>query len=202
MTYTIRWQTRTGTGPSGQVDLPSDAAPGLTQANYPQAASDLTPNMSDLGGRPPRRQFWAQDLTERHELFHADERRRFGGQSVQNAQNWLNTQTVPNQAAVTVLLGQAWNNQVRAFLARVMANPGKEQRAYADGAATYTARADAIRQRGAANQYPSGTGSGGGSGAGGSGGGAGGSAGTSSTGGAGSSSGTGTGATPGPNPPP
>jgi hypothetical protein len=160
LTYTIQWETQSGTGPSGQQDVPSPTAAVLTQANYQQASSDLTPNMSDLGGRPPRQQFWAQDLTEQHERFHAAERRAFGGQAVRNAQSWLNRHTVANQAAVPLLLNQAWSNQVRAFIATAMANPGKEQRAYADGASAYTARATAIKQRGDSNQYSGGSGRG------------------------------------------
>ena len=71
--HPITWQVRSSTGPGGEVSIDSFMDPDLTAANYAAAASDLTPDMTDLNGRPPRNAFWAQDLTERHENFHADD---------------------------------------------------------------------------------------------------------------------------------
>lgn len=159
LVYEINWDTCHGVGPDGQVDIPDPAAAAIHAGNYTQVADDLTPDMSDLDGRPPRRNFWAQDLTERHERFHAEERRAFGQQGTTAAQAWLNRQTAGSTGEVTALLDIAWQNQIRAFINTSMANPGKEQRAYGDGAPAYRARADAVRARGAGGHYPAAPGS-------------------------------------------
>ncbi|WP_412062407.1 hypothetical protein [Rubrivirga sp. IMCC45206] len=49
---TITWQVRTGAGPGGETHIGSARDPGLTAADYATAVSDLTPDMSDLNGRP------------------------------------------------------------------------------------------------------------------------------------------------------
>jgi hypothetical protein len=108
--------------------------------------------MSDENGRPPRNQFWAQDLTIRHERFHAQEDFNFGGQGVTSAQAWLNTKTAGNVAAARSLLNQV-PGRVANTVATGMAFPGLEERAYGDGAQAYLARATAIKTKGDANGY-------------------------------------------------
>jgi hypothetical protein len=134
------------------TDIPSENAPAITQTNYPTVVSDLTPDMSDENGRPPRNQFWAQDLTIRHERFHAQEDFNFGGQGVTSAQAWLNTKTAGNVAAARSLLNQV-PGRVANTVATGMAFPGLEERAYGDGAQAYLARATAIKTKGDANGY-------------------------------------------------
>ncbi|HEX9530548.1 MAG TPA: hypothetical protein VF954_05380 [Acidimicrobiales bacterium] len=136
----------------GDTDIASDSDSALTAANYATAASDLTPNMGDLGGRPPRTQFWAKDLTVRHENFHATERQTFGGQGVTAAQTWLASQTASSAADVQSLLTQV-PGKVIAVSQAAMPYPAKEERAYGDGADAYKARADAITTKGAAGGY-------------------------------------------------
>jgi len=136
----------------GKIDISSETDPDITQANYPTVASDLTPNMSDLNGRPPRTQFWAQDLCIRHERFHATDGIGHAGSGVTLAQNWLNTQTASSVADVNTLLGQA-PARVIAARSAAMAYPGRENRAYGDGAPAYLARATAIKTKGDANGY-------------------------------------------------
>ena len=65
--HPITYQIRSGTGPTGQVDIPSADAAAITAANWQTVVADLTPDKSDLDGRPPRTQFWAEDLTVQHE---------------------------------------------------------------------------------------------------------------------------------------
>ena len=149
----VEWQVLVGTGPSSQVNIASDSDPALTKTNYPTAASDLTPNMSNTGGKPPRTKFWAQDLTEIHEKFHADERVKYGKLGVTGAVAWLTTQTATDEAGVRELLSQA-RDKIIAYVRSKMVNPGKEERAYADGAPKYKARADAIKKKGDAGGYP------------------------------------------------
>ena len=47
------------TGPGGETNIASDSDAAITHSNYTQVANDLTPNMGDLGGRPPRSNFWS-----------------------------------------------------------------------------------------------------------------------------------------------
>ncbi|HZP03459.1 MAG TPA: hypothetical protein VFB43_01075 [Terracidiphilus sp.] len=134
------------------TNIASENDPAITQANYQALASDLTPDMSDENGRPPRNQFWAEDLTIRHEHFHAQEDLHFGGQGVTDAQAWLNTKAAGNVAGVQAFLNQV-PGRVANTVATGMAFPGLEERAYGDGAPLYRARANAIKQKGDANGY-------------------------------------------------
>ena len=137
----------------GRTDVPSAAAPAVTAANYATAASDLTPDMASDGGRPPRTLFWAQDLTAKHEQFHANERANtYGKPAFDFAENWLKGQAAADEAEVRTLV-----NQVPAKMRENYAtaySPGKETRAYGDGAPSYKARADAITAKYAAPPPP------------------------------------------------
>jgi hypothetical protein len=143
--------------PGGRTSIASENDSALSAKNYQKAASDLTPNMGDLNGRPPRKQFWAEDLTLRHEGFHANERQTFNGQGTAAAQTWLGTQTATGVPAVQSLLAQV-PNQIINYSQAHMAMPGKEQRAYGDGAPAYLARANAIKAKGDKGDYPRHTG--------------------------------------------
>lgn len=148
-----QWDTVKTTGPGGQVDLPDENAGALTAANYTTAVSDLTPNMSDLGGRPPRTQFWAKDLTERHEKVHAADHQRTGREGMAEAIKWLKTQTASTEADVRTLLTTARDKIVAYIVAHGAGNTG-EIHAYSDGAASYKSRADKIKAKGDKKGYP------------------------------------------------
>jgi hypothetical protein len=137
----------------GKTNIASETDAAITHANIATVASDLTPNMGNMGGKPPRTQFWCSDLTVIHEQFHVAERRTFGAAGVVVAQTWLNGQTAATVADVNNLLAQV-PAQVIAHSQANMTMPGKEQRAYAAGAPAYLARANAITARGAAGSYP------------------------------------------------
>lgn len=134
------------------TDIESENDPHITHCNYSKVASDLTPDMSDLDGKPPRKEFWAQDLTIRHERFHAQERLKFGGQGVQEAQGWLSGSIAANIAAVRALVNRV-PARVLKTVSRSMTYPAKEQRAYRDGAPLYLARATAVKKKGDAKGY-------------------------------------------------
>ena len=154
---TVNWDTRATTGPNGQVNIMSETDAALTSTNYAQAASDLTPDMTDLKGRPPRTKFWSKDLTEKHEKFHADERVDFVKTAAPNAQTWLATQNAAKKEDVPALLDTAWNDKIFKPWDKFTDPPGVEERAYTDGAPSYKARADAIKakgDKGAAGGYP------------------------------------------------
>jgi hypothetical protein len=141
-------------------NVSSDADPNITQANYPTVVSDLTPSpkavkaggLDLLKNQPPRTKFWARDLTSDHEFFHADENKKFSRQLAVAARDWLNTQTAKDLGQVEALVGKI-PPMISRGLAVQMAPPGVEQRAYDDGAAAYTTRAQAIKAKGDAKGY-------------------------------------------------
>jgi hypothetical protein len=148
-----KWDTQRGTGPASQVNVPNENASALTKANYATAVSDLTPNMSDEGGRPPRTTFWAQDLTERHEQLHAREHQATAKEGLKRALTWLSSQTASSKADVEAQLATLRTKVVQYILANGAGSVG-ELHAYGDGAPLYLARADAIKKKGDGGGYP------------------------------------------------
>jgi hypothetical protein len=154
---TITWNTRDTLGPNSQVSIASENDAALTSANYTTAASDLTPNLSDLNGRPPRTKFWAKDLTEVHERYHVKEFDDVVRSGAMNAGLWLSTQSAATKNEVKALMTTAWETKLRDPKHAVAALPGAEERAYDAGVAAYKTRAEAIKKRGdkgAAGGYP------------------------------------------------
>ena len=141
----------------GNVDIDSETDPDITNSNYPTVVSDLTPDMTDQGGAPPRTHFWAEDLTIRHERFHADENAVHGRAGVVAAQAWLNSQTAATVADVRDLVN-AVPARVAATVDAAMAFPAREERAYGDGASLYLERANAIKAKGEDGEYAEGGG--------------------------------------------
>ena len=148
----IKYQVRASTGPSRQKNITSDSDADITSANYRTAASDLTPDTSDLNGRPPRTQFWSNSLTVRHERFHCTDGMGHALAGATNANAWLAGQTASSAAQVTALLGQVPQRVINARRAN-MTYPGREERAYGDGASAYRALANAITAKGDAGGY-------------------------------------------------
>jgi hypothetical protein len=131
----------------GRIDVPYYAAPVVTATTYPKVASDLTPNMSSDGGRPPRRSYWAKDLTERHEQFHANERTgKYGKAAFDFATAWLAAQTASTPDEAKDLANQVPDKMFESYDASFA--PGKENRAYGDGAIAYQVRADMAKAYG------------------------------------------------------
>lgn len=130
----------------GRTDVTSADSAAITGDNYTRAASDLTPNMASDGGRPPRTQFWASDLTSIHEQFHANERTgTYGRAAFELARGWLAAQTADTADQARALVDQVPAKMFESYNASF--TPGKELRAYGDGAPVYRARADAISAR-------------------------------------------------------
>jgi hypothetical protein len=149
----VKWGVCQGTGPTGEVNIGSILSSNLTSANYKQAASDLTPDSSDLNGRPPRTQFWAQDITEQHEKYHADDCVSRGPGAVDVASTWLGTQLAADKAAVKTLLDEVPDRAFTALMA-AMAFPAREERAYGDGSGAYSRRVAGIKALGKIGAYP------------------------------------------------
>jgi hypothetical protein len=143
----IKW----GVQALGRTDIEGDADADITAGNYATVSSDLTPNMSSSGGRPPRTQFWASDFTQAHELFHANDVRGQGPGAATAAVSWISSQTATDVAGVQALVDQIPNRVVRT-LAAGMGEPA-EVRAYGAGAGAYRTRANAIKARGDAGTY-------------------------------------------------
>ena len=144
----------------GRTNIASDSDPSITQTTYPTVVSDLTPSPAAVRNatanlyknQPPRTTYWAEDLTLKHERFHAAEDVRFGRQGAAIGRDWLNTQTANSYDDIATLL-HAVAVKVAAKIDLEMAVPGSEQRAYDDGAADYTSRATAIKTKGDARGY-------------------------------------------------
>lgn len=139
-----------------RINIASDAVPAITQTNYPKVVSDLTPSAAVHGGlmknQPPRTQFWAEDLTIKHERFHCAEDNRFGGRAVAAAQAWFNTQTA-NTGDQLLDVARGIMPRISAEMSKQRGAPADEQRAYDDGAPFYAARAQAIKKKGDAGGY-------------------------------------------------
>lgn len=141
-------------------NIGSDTDPNITQANYPVVVADLTPSPTAVHrpgvdlfkNQPPRSQYWAKDLTIKHDRFHVDENVKFGQEGADLAKNWMDRQTAKDLNEVGVLVGRASGIVANKILA-AMAPPAVEQRAYDFGAADYTARVRAIKTRGDARGY-------------------------------------------------
>ncbi len=150
--HPITYQVRSGTGPSSQKDIASDTDSDITHSNYTTVVSDLTPDMSDLNGRPPRANFWAEDLTLRHELVHANDDNANGPGAMATVTTWLNGQVAASVAQVRTLLGRLPGRFAAALLA-ALSTPAGERRAYGDGAPLYRTRANSIKAKGDAGDY-------------------------------------------------
>ena len=154
---TVVWDTRATKGPSNQVDIASETDAALTSVNYPQAVKDLTPDVTDLKGRPPRSKFWAKDLTVVHEKYHVKDFVDIAKTGATGAQTWLASQNAAKKEDVPALLDTAWKEKIFKVWDKFTDPPAVEERAYDDGVASYKARADAIKakgDKGAAGGYP------------------------------------------------
>jgi len=137
------------TGPRSQVNIESETDSDIKAGNYTKVASDLTPGTDN---RPPRGKFWARDLTLVHEQFHATDGQKFCKAAVDAAQKDLNTQTASSVDDVKALMRPIVKQIIDARAAG-MTKPASEDRAYADGAKLYKARADKIKANGTAGKY-------------------------------------------------
>lgn len=144
------WNTNSG----GNTHVGSGADPVVAPATWRAIADDLAP---DASGRPCRTAYWAADLTERHERFHAADDIARARLYLPAAIAWLNTQTID-----VSFFDFLTSRRVRALLELVRqrieadgwawydaAGGAGGNRAYADGKAAYQVRADDVRGRAA-----------------------------------------------------
>jgi hypothetical protein len=141
----------------GRTNVTGAADAAVTKATWSDIVTDLTPSAT---GRPPRAKYWCQDLTEKHEKFHASDDIGRTALYRPTAEAWLNTQSVSvgtgsgisgafekvrTTMEISSLLEKARSNVEADGWAWYGA--GGEDRAYADGKSSYQARADAISKR-------------------------------------------------------
>jgi hypothetical protein len=129
----------------GRTNIPSENVKAVKKSTWQAIRDDLKP---DGTGRPTRDKYWAKDLTERHEQFHATDDIQRAQAYVPTAQTWLDTQTVRAKHI---------KKDLKKHLETVRSNveadgwawygTGGEDRAYADGKAEYQARVDAVEAR-------------------------------------------------------
>jgi hypothetical protein len=151
--HPITYQVRASLGPRSQKDIASETDAKITKTNYPKVHTDLTPDMSDLNGRPPREKWWAKDLTLKHELVHAKDDNDNGPAAMATAKTWLDGQTAADAAGVQTHLTKIPGRFADALLAALSTEDG-EKHAYGDGAPLYKARADKIKEKGDKGDYP------------------------------------------------
>jgi hypothetical protein len=108
------------TNSRGKIDVPSATASVVNADNYAEIAADLTVAQRDKCWVPPRRKYWVQHLTERHEKTHAKDFGDFitGGaksfvkdyldkqtidiedKEAKDTESWLLWNSIPAKAAV------------------------------------------------------------------------------------------------------
>ena len=137
---------------STNIDISGANDSDVAAGSYCDIIRDLTP---DATGRARRLLYWSQALTSRHEAFHVTEWTKF------IRQNWptfetaveaihvpFNCTTQSTAAALAASQGAidtALSNLISATDASM--RPGAEDRAYADGKASYQALVDAVCAR-------------------------------------------------------
>lgn len=147
----IHWDIQS-TG-NKDVSGPEDAE--VKKESWDKIVADLTPSAS---GRAPRKKYWAKDLTERHERFHASDDIGRTKLYIPTAQSWLTNQTVTAEDSVVGRIKTSF--EVVKLLETVRSNVeadgwayydkaggAGEDRAYAEGKEAYQKRADEISDR-------------------------------------------------------
>jgi hypothetical protein len=143
----IKWEVHS----LGNTDISGPDDADLKQSNYGDVVKDLTPDLSSSGGRPKRDQYWAKDLTERHELFHAKDVEGQGQGATSAAVKWLEGATISTMKEAKLMVNLLPKRIVQT-LAAGMGEPA-EVRAYGDGVPAYQARVDAIQLKGDMEEY-------------------------------------------------
>jgi hypothetical protein len=123
----------------------------VTKTTWKEIADDLRP---DGTGRPTRDKYWAEDLTRKHENFHATDDIGRATLYLPTARTWLTAQTVSAGSVEA---------DVKAHLETMRANieadgwawygTGGEDRAYADGKSSYAGRVTGIEALAVTNKW-------------------------------------------------
>jgi hypothetical protein len=146
--HDVTFQVRDEVGPGATraKDITGPDDPKITPQNWRRVVADLTPNKSDYNGRPPRLGFWSRDITIVHERFHADEAVALSSAGTTQATNDLNQRQAASVEGVQQAL-EALVVDVKTARDDGMKMPGRENRAYGDGAHLYDALTTGIAKR-------------------------------------------------------
>jgi hypothetical protein len=135
----------------GRTDVPSPTDAIVKKDTWKAIADDLRP---DGTGRPTRDKYWAQDLTRKHENFHATDDIGRANLYLPTARTWLTAQSVSAgsvEADVKALL-ETMRGNVEAD-GWAWYGTGGEDRAYADGKSSYAGRVTAIEAAAVTNKW-------------------------------------------------
>jgi hypothetical protein len=139
-----RWEVQS----QGKTDIAGADSPAVTAGTWQQVHDDLTPSSEPIP-KSPRTKYWCQDLSEKHEQFHATDYQGAFNLYAEQAQAWLAGQRASSKKQARQrgndALGTVMTN-VRNRMGHAVSGPA-EERAYKDGAPYYKARADAVRKR-------------------------------------------------------
>jgi hypothetical protein len=156
LTHDVTFQICAEKGPLGQRRVESDSSPVISQRNYEEIATDLTPDAKLDYNAPPRRTYWSRRLTIIHEQFHADENVALSKEGLADAELSLSGEQTDSAADITTRLLPLALTDVKAHRDAGMTLPGREVRAYAAGNTDYFALAAAIRTKGKRDGYQGG----------------------------------------------
>ncbi len=137
----------------GRTNIPSASDAAVTKESWPKVVTSLTPNAK---GNPPRADFWARDLTEKHEKFHATDDIGRATLYLPTGKAWLDTQTVSTPTGTSGKDAKV-DGEVRALMSTLKGKveadgwayygTGGEDRAYADGKSSYESRVTDVKAR-------------------------------------------------------
>lgn len=152
---TLSLRVPVGVAGGGKTDISGANSAEVKRTTWSTVESDLRPSGAAIN-RSPRTTYWAEDLTWIHEIFHFDEYNGFlkttftafeteiegpGYTESKQAGDTNVDALARKQPNLKTKLLAAWNK------AKTDMSPDMEKRAYDDGAASYTARADAVKAR-------------------------------------------------------
>lgn len=132
----------------GRTNIAGADSPGVTADSWSQVVHDLTPSTAAIP-RSPRREHWCEDLTARHEQYHARDFTMAFNLFSTLATLWLSRQSASSVTDATNKGDEAINQlvvMVNGYMGRGSSAPC-ESRAYGDGVPLYRARAQAVRAR-------------------------------------------------------
>ena len=146
----IRWDARSDIGPTGQLDIENEDDRDITANNYTKVIEDLTP---DGAGIPLRENFWAEDITIQHELFHVEQFKSVIVTGLNNIRTNLQNTSASNSQQIYGLIGQAVRTHLIGEFENLINSPQFEGDAYLDGKDEYEDRVQKINAKGNAGDY-------------------------------------------------
>jgi hypothetical protein len=136
------------TNAQGHKNISGPRDSDVTADSWSQIVYDLTPPAT-TPARPPRVEYWAQDMTIKHEKFHIQDWVGSFRTYRPTAEAWLNTQSASSVQEARNKTNDAislMTTNVNNYMGSGDSSPA-EARAYTDGVSSYQERADAVEAR-------------------------------------------------------